>query len=333
MAVLGPVPGGLPSVAVPDVTWGQVWPLTATAAAMFVVILAQSAATSRAYAAKYQDQFDENVDLVGLGLANASAGLTGTFVVNGSPTKTQMVDSAGGRSQLAMLSTAGIILIVLLFLTKPLQYMPNAVLASVVFIIGIELVDLAGMHSILTVRMSEFVVATITATTVVVVGVEQAVILAMVFSVIDHLRRSYAPKDSVLVPTTGAHLHATPVEPHARTLDGLVVYHFAASLYYANANHFSEEILELTAQAEPPVRWLGIDASAVADVDFSGAQTLRELVASLRDRGIRLTLAEVSPDLRAELDRYGITDELGSDAFFDNVSAMVDAYRRVAESE
>jgi sulfate permease, SulP family len=334
VAVLGPVPGGLPGVSVPDVTWSQVWPLTSTAAAMFVVILAQSAATSRAYAAKYQDQFDENVDLVGLGLANVSAGFTGTFVVNGSPTKTQMVDSAGGRSQLAMLSTAGIILVVLLFLTKPLQYMPAAVLASVVFIIGIELIDVAGMRKIYGARLDEFIVATITAATVVIVGVEQAVILAMVFSVIDHLRRSYAPKDSVLVPTTGgAHLRPTPVEPGARTLDGLVVYHFAASLYYANANRFSEEILGLTTEDQPKVRWLGIDASSIDDVDFSGAETLRELAGSLRDRETRLLLAEIAPDVRVELDRYGLTEVIGEDSFFDSVSDMVDAYRSgVAES-
>ena len=333
VAVLGPVPGGLPGISKPNVTWSQVWPLTSTAVAMFVVILAQSAATSAVYAAKYQDPFDENIDLVGLGLANVSAGLTGTFVVNGSPTKTQMVDSAGGRSQLAMLSTAGIILVVLLFLTKPLQYMPSAVLASVVFIIGIELVDIAGMRKIFGVRPNEFVVALVTAATVVAVGVEQAVILAMVFSLIDHLRRSYAPKDSVLVPTPGAHLHATPADPGARTLDGLVVYHFAASLYYANANHFSEEILGLTGDDQPAVQWLGIDASAIADVDFSGAQTLRELAGSLRERGVRLRLAEVTPEVRAELDRHGLTEQLGADAFFETVAAMIDAFRALgAES-
>ena len=111
-----------------------------------MLILAQSAATSRAYAAKYSDEFDENVDLVGLGAANLGAAFTGTFVVNGSPTKTQMVDGAGGRSQLASVTTVAIVAIVLLLLTAPLQYMPEAVLSTVVFLIGIELVDLAGMR-------------------------------------------------------------------------------------------------------------------------------------------------------------------------------------------
>ena len=330
VSTLGPVPGGLPAFGVPDVSWSQVWPLITTAGAMFVVILAQSAATSRAYAAKYQEPFDENIDLVGLSLANASAGLSGTFVVNGSPTKTQMVDSAGGRSQLACLSTAVIVLVVLLFLTKPLQYLPNAVLASVVFIIGVELVDIRGMRRVLAVRRNEFFVALLTAMTVVVVGVEQAVVLAIVVSLIDHVRISYAPKDSVLVPTGGPHLRSVPPDPDARTLDELIVYHFAASLYYANANHFSSEILALTDQAQPHVRWLCIDGSAIADVDYSGAQTLAELAGTLAARGTRLLLAEVAPDVRAELDRYGLTETLGADAFYDTVSGVIAAFQRGA---
>ena len=164
VAVLGSVPGGLPSFSFPAVTinWDLIQQLLPTASAMFVVILAQSAATSRAYAARYGEKFSENVDLVGLGLANIGAGLTGTFVVNGSPTKTQMVDSAGGRSQVAQLTTSVIVVIVLLFLTVPLSYMPEAVLSSVVFLIGVELVDIKGMRTIYAQRPAEFWVALIT---------------------------------------------------------------------------------------------------------------------------------------------------------------------------
>ena len=115
---------------------------------MFVLILAQSAATSRAYAMKYDDSFDENVDLVGLGAGQPRPrASSGTFVVNGSPTKTEMVDNAGGRSQIAQLTTGVIVVVVLLFLTVPLSYMPNAVLAAVVFLIGLKLVDYMGMTS------------------------------------------------------------------------------------------------------------------------------------------------------------------------------------------
>ena len=170
VATLGPVPSGLPNFGLPDVDWRTDSPaLAATAFSIFIVILAQSAATSRAYAAKFGDRnFDENVDLVGLGVANVAAGVSGTFVVNGSPTKTQMVDGAGGRSQVASLACAGVVLIVLLFLTKPLQYLPEAVLSTVVFLIGIELIAIQGMRRIYRLRIDEFVVAAVTALVVVV---------------------------------------------------------------------------------------------------------------------------------------------------------------------
>lgn len=200
MTVLGPVPSGLPHIALPEVQWSLelLSKLLPTAFAMFVVILAQSAATSRAYASRYNESFSENTDLIGLAIANVGACLSGTFMVNGSPTKSQMVDSAGGRSQLSMLVAAIIVLVVLLFLTAPLAYMPEAVLAAVVFMIGIELTDFKGLQSIYVQRRAEFWIALITLFTVVLVGVKEGIILAMLLSIIDHLRGGYHPKNVLL---------------------------------------------------------------------------------------------------------------------------------------
>ncbi len=324
VATLGKVPGGLPSFGWPSgVSWSEFTALLGTAGAIFIVILAQSAATSRAYAAKYEEQFDENVDLVGLSMSNVTAGLSGTFVVNGSPTKTQMVDGAGGRSQVAQMTTAGIVLIVLLFLTKPLQYLPNAVLSSVVFLIGIELVDIAGMRKLFRVRRSEFAVAFLTAAVVVTVGIEQAIILAIVASMIDHLRRGYRPNDTVVVTTAGGHVKTVPVAAGVRSAPGLVVYRFAADLYYANANRFNEEILELVGDGAPDVVCVVVDAGAISDVDFSGGETIKQVVNELGDRGVKLAFADAASDVRADLDTYGVTELLGSDAFHDTVGEAV----------
>ena len=172
VATLGPVPSGLPHVGLPGgVSWSDIVAIAGTSVSIVLVILAQSAATSRAYAVKYQERFVENHDLVGLGVANLAAGLTSTFVVNGSPTKTEMVDSAGGTSQLAQLVTAGIVLAVLLFVTAPLSYLPGAVIAAIVFIIGVHLIDYRGMQGLLHHRPVEFAVALVTALTVVFVSV------------------------------------------------------------------------------------------------------------------------------------------------------------------
>jgi sulfate permease, SulP family len=326
--VLGTVPSGLPHIVLPDVqwSWNLVERLGPVAFAMFVVILAQSAATSRAYAGRYNERFSENVDLLGLGLANIGAGLSGTFVVNGSPTKTQMVDSAGGRTQMSLLIMAVIVLLVLLFLTAPLAYLPEAVLSAVVFLVGIDLIDVEGMRNIYVQRRSEFWVALITALMVVFVGVEQGILLAIVLSLIDHTRRGYRPKNVVLVPgATG--WHAQPVATAAQALPGLFIYRFTHSMYYANAQQLSDEIMDLVSRAQPQVRWFCIDASAVDDVDFSAAETLRSLMAILQEQGIRLVIAQVLEDVR-ERSRFELLQLFGEDAFYDTLPQVVEAYQQ-----
>ncbi|HUJ90815.1 MAG TPA: SulP family inorganic anion transporter [Syntrophorhabdales bacterium] len=333
--MLGAVPSGLPEIGLPDVHWdkGLVLKLLPTAFAMFVVILSQSAATSRAYAARYNERFSENVDLVGLGLANVGAALSGTFVVNGSPTKTQMVDSAGGRSQLSQITTSVIVLLVLLFLTGPLASMPTAVLSAVVFLIGVELIDVKGMRKIWVQRPSEFWVALITAIVVVVVGVEQGILLAMVMSLIEHVRRSYRSKNVVLASDETGGLLALPVITPEQIRPGLLVYHFAHTMYYANAEQLSMEVVELAKGAEPPLVWFCIDASAVADVDFSAAATLREIYGILKGEGIRLVFCDVVDLVKAELDRYELTDLIGKDAFYKTISEVVSTYDKKAASD
>ena len=309
VSTLGPVPSGLPHVGLPKgITWGDTTGLLATAASMFIVILAQSAATSRAYAVRYRERFVENDDLLGLSAANLAAGLSSTFVVNGSPTKTEMVDEAKSHTQAAQLTTAVVVLVVLLFLTKPLQYLPNAVLSAVVFLIGLKLVDIVGMREIWRLRRDEFAVAATTAVVVVCVGVEEGILLAIILSLLLHVRRHYLPATS-----------ATVVVP------GLVVYRFSVGLFYANAERLSEEIIELVDAPEPP-RWLVLDAEAIDDVDYTGGQTLRELSAQLSDRNVVLAVAEPNERLRAELERFGVAAPV-----YDTVDAARAAYDQRSE--
>lgn len=226
-----------------------------------------------------------------------------------------------------MLTTAVIVGIVLLFFTKPLQYMPVATLASVVFLIGVELIDVSGMRRVWAARRDEFLIAAVTAAVVVGVGVEQAIVTAIIFSIIDHVRRSYHPNDSVIVPGASGHPKATRAVPGAQTEPGLVVYHFAASLYYANANRLNEEILQLVDDAEPKVRWFVLDGGAVSDIDYSGGETLKQVHSELEARDVRLLIAEASPEVREQLDRYGVTDRIGVDAYFETGGDAVDAFR------
>jgi sulfate permease, SulP family len=325
VAAVGPVPRGVPNLGLPALGRHDVAALLGAGLSMFVVILAQSAATSRAYAAKYEEPFSEATDLVGLGAANAAAAFSGTFVVNGSPTKAQIVDTAGGRSQLSALAASGVVLLVLVFLTGPLAYLPDAALAAVVFMIAIELIDLAGMRRILANRKYEFAVALLTAVAVVVLGVEYGIALAIIASIVDHLRHSYSPFNTVLVKSPEGHWQPVPAEPGARTEEGLVIYRFGTSLYFANANRLMEDVAALVGRGGP-LRWMVIDCVAIGDVDYTASAVLVKVVEHLHQHHVHLALSSVLGPVRQQLDRYGISKALGQDAYFDTPGLALEAF-------
>lgn len=329
VTTIGTVPAGLPPIEFPAVPLDQIPNLFGIAAACFIVILAQSAATSRAYAVRYGEKFDENVDLVGLGLSNLAAGMSGSFIINGSPTKTEMVDSAGGKSQLAQIVTVGVVLIVLMFITVPLSYLPSAVLATIVFTIGIHLIDFNGMKNLLYRRPVEFIVALVTALTVIFISVGWGIALSVVLSMIAHLRHSYRPLNFLLVESPDRGWTLTPLESGSQAAPGLVVYQFGANLYYANEARFTSEILEIVKNASPSLRWLCLSASSIQDIDFSGSEALKQLHAELKKRGIDLVLSSVEDYVMHQLERDKLVDLIGKEHIFEFTKDVIIAYQKL----
>jgi MFS superfamily sulfate permease-like transporter len=320
----------MPAIALPGIPEGMSVATAASllpaAVSMVLVILAQSAATSRAYAVKYDEQFDENADIVALSGANLAAGLSGTFVVNGSPTKTEIVDEAKSRSQVAQLVTAATVAVVLLFLTKPLEYLPDAALSAVVFAIGVKLVNVRGLRQVLRQRPDEFWIAAITAAVVVVFGVEQGILLAIVLSVLGHVRRHYQPHNKIVTWDADGHRTLIRAEPGVTSEPGLILYRFSVGLFFANAAGFADQVRSLVEVPAPP-RWLVLVADGIDDVDYTGGRTLVEVARRLADRGVTFAIATADPRVRRELDRYGVTELIGADRYFDTVEAARDAFR------
>jgi MFS superfamily sulfate permease-like transporter len=211
-------------------------------------------------------------------------------------------------------------------MTGPLAYLPTAVLAAVVFMIGKDLIDVKEMRQIFMQRRSEFWVAAITAAVVFFVGVEQGIATAIVLSLLDHTRRGYKPKNELLSIDQIGNKQLVPVSSRTQFLPGLIIYRFNHSMYYANMNLFSEEVLDLISRSEPRLSWFCLDATAVDDVDFSAAAMLRETYATLIQHGIRFVLVAVASTVLAEMDRYGLTDLMGKDSFFGTVHELESAY-------
>jgi MFS superfamily sulfate permease-like transporter len=326
ITILGTLPGSLPHLSLPQVPLSDIPKVFNLSVACFIVILAQSAATSRAYAMKFSDTYNENLDLIGLSFANIAAGVSGTFVVNGSPTETEMVKSAGGGTQLTQLTAVFTVLIVLIFFTKPLAYLPTCVLSSVVFLIGLRLIDIKGMTALHRQRPVEFSVALITAMTVIVLGVQQGIEIAIVLSIIAHLRHSYRPLNLLLVPKAGSSMKTVSLKEQQQAVEGLLIYRFGSNLYFANENLFTEEIVELTTNINS-LEWFCISASNIGDVDFTSSETLKSVYAYLKKQGITLVLSDVVLPVMNELERDGIIKMIGRDHIFESVQDVIVAYK------
>jgi len=200
-------------------------------------------------------------------------------------------------------------------------------LSAIVFLIGVGSIDVAGMRRVFVQRRSEFWLALITALTVVIVGVEQGILLAIALSLIGHTRYGYRPKNAVLRPSESGGWQPEPVAKAASAAPGLVVYRFTHSMYYANCQQLADEISFLANTVEPPLRWLCIDASAVDDVDYSAAETLRSVYEKLKARGIRLVVAEIMDDLNTRA-HYKMWELIGEDARYDRLEDVVKQYRQ-----
>jgi high affinity sulfate transporter 1 len=328
VAVVGAVQGGFPPIGLPQgISLNNMVTCVGIAFSCFILIIAQSAATSRSFAMKHGQNVDINRDIVGLAGASLAAGLSGTFVVNGSPTKTQILDEQKGRTQLANLTMSGIVLLVVMFFTTVLTDMPKSVLGAIVFLIGIDLIDVRGLRRIARRRKSEFVIALVTAVVVCAVGVEQGIILAIVLSIIEVIRRHYKPKDFVVtVSPTGDESYAKAV-PGAQSDPGLIIFRYDSDLFYANANRFVDDVEALIDKAPDPVRWLILDAESVDDIDYSAGVSISGLMDYLKAREVTFALSGADTGLVDTLRAYDLLDRIGADHLHDNLSEALDAFR------
>jgi sulfate permease, SulP family len=337
IATIGPVVGGLPHLALMALlslramNRQEVELLLTVSASCAVMILTQSAATARIYAAKHYETVDENLDLYGLSAANVAAALSGGFVVNGSPTQTAMMEDAGGRSQLAQVTTAVVVGVVLLFLTEPLQHLPTCVLGAMVFLVALRLIDFAELRNILSESPQEYALAVMTAAVVVLVGVEEGIVLAMVVSLMRVVRHGYHPHSGVLQANPDGSWKLLPVAPDVETEPGLVLYRFGAELFYANAGRFLEEVSLVVQPIPSPVKWVVVDAEAMTHLDYTAAQIVKRLKTSLDQAGVELAFARVPWDLRSDFDRHHVTEVIGPTWIFNRLHDAIAAFEGSAK--
>jgi high affinity sulfate transporter 1 len=328
VSVVGHIPSGLPNVAVPTPPLSDVRTLIPAALGIFVVSFADGILTARAFAGKHRQHVRAEQELVALTAANAAAGLTQGFAVGASNSRTAVNDSMGARTQIAGLFSVGAIVVILLFLTGPVQYLPSAVLGAVIVSAAFGLVEPAAWRALAAVDRVEVGIAAVTAISVVVFGVLQALIAAVALSLVDSVRRSAHPHDAVIgwVDRMGRYANVG-THPSAEVEPGVVAYRLDDRLFFANARYVKGRVLEAVRAAPTKTSWLVFDAVAMNHVDSTGVEAFGDLVEDLRRDGITLVVARLRAPIKQHFDDAGIVDLVGPEYFYPSVQAAIEAIR------
>lgn len=327
--VIGPIPAGLPSLALPGgIGSGNLKVLISSAVGIALVGYSDNVLTARSFAARGGYRIDANRELLALGAVNLGNGLFQGFPVSSSGSRTAIGDALGSRSQLFSLVAFGVVLLVLLFLRPLLALFPNAALGAIVIVAALRLIDVPEFRRLRRFKRSEFHLALITLAGVLLTDILVGVGLAVGLSVIDLFARLVRPHDAVMgsVPNL-AGLHDVSDWEGATTIPGLLLYRYDAPLCFANAEDFRRRALQAIAAERTPVEWFVLNAEAIIELDSTAVDMLLELADDLGARGIAFAMARVKQDLYVLLQRGGIVDRLGQERFYPTLPTALAAFR------
>jgi high affinity sulfate transporter 1 len=325
--VVGPLPQGLPSFGIPDVSLSDLTAMAAGGLAIAVVSMADTSVLSRSFAGRSGIRVDQDQELLALGAANIGAGFFAGFSISASASRTPVAADAGGRTQLVGVVGALGIAILLVFAPGLTTNLPQATLAAIVMTASLSLVDVAGTVRLWRLRRSEFALSVTCFLGVAVIGVVAGIFFAVALALGAFIWRAWRPYSAILGRVDGLKgYHDVSRYLDARQVDGLVLFRWDAPLFFANAELFRDQVEAAIAAASTPTRWVVVAAEPVTEVDMTAGDMLVELISALERDGISLRFAEMKDPTKDRLKRYGLYEILGSHAFFPTVGMAVDTY-------
>ena len=326
--VVGDIPSGLPIPGFTAIPLADLAAMVFPVAGVAIVAFSDNVLTARTFAVRHDQGVDANAELRALGVCNVGAGLMHGFPVSSSGSRTALGDAVGSRTQLYSIVMLVVVLVVMLFGRGVLATFPTAALGALVIYAALRLVDVPEFKRLARFRHSELILALATTAAVLVLGVLYGVLVAIVLSILDLLRRVARPHDAIqgFVPGV-AGMHDIDDYPNAKLEPGLLVYRYDAPLFFANAENFRERALAAVAELPGPVEWFVLNAEANVEVDLTALDALDQLRVDLQRRGVVFVMARVKQDLRDELEAAGLLDKIGEDHIFPTLPTAVEAYR------
>lgn len=332
VAVVGAVPAGLPSLTIPSVTIQDLFSLLPGALALTILIYADEVLTARVFAARHGQKINANQEFIAIGMANIGAGMLTGFPGATSGSRTVVSDQMGGKSQWVGLIAAALTVIFLLFFTPLLAPLPTVALGAIIIVASLGLLDVAAFRFLRHVRRAEFWLAMVTLLGVLVLGILQGILLAVVLSLVNVIYHISRPHDALLddLDASGGTIYRGVTDKGtAMTEPGLIVYRFDAPLVFANAAFFTERLEALVANAGSELKCVILDSEAISDFDSTAAEALENLDAELEQLGVELWIARANGPLRDLLRVTGLTTRIGEDHIHPSVRAAVSEYRKL----
>jgi MFS superfamily sulfate permease-like transporter len=327
VSVLGAVSATMPALAIPAISVGQVASLVSLSLIISIVVMVQTAATTRSFPSDPDEPPDVDRDFVGAGVGSILSGLIGAFPVNASPPRTAVVCETGGRSQLAGLTAAGIVVALLAFGAALLSRIPNAALGGVLLFVALRIVRLGQIVAIFRQSLAEFLLIVVTAAAIIVLPIEQGVGIGIALSLLNGIWSTTRARTMIFerVPRTSIWWPSSPNIPGERE-PGIVVAGFQAPLSFLNAYHFRHDILAALQSSPEKTRLLVLEATGIVEIDFTAAQVLRDLIRKCHAEGVDFAIARLE-SIRAQqaMTRFGIDQLLGPERSFQSVEEAVQA--------
>ncbi|MCG8305936.1 MAG: solute carrier family 26 protein [Cytophagales bacterium] len=326
--IVGPVPEGLPSFILPEISVAEISRLLPLALLISLVGFMESISISKAIQSKKRNyRVSANKELIGLGIANFTGSLFGSFPVSGGFSRTAINEQAGANTNLSSWISAVIVGLTLLFFTSFFYSLPKAVLASIIMVAVFGLIDVKSAVLLFKTNKKDFAMLLVTFLSTLVFGVQIGILTGVVLSLGLVIHRSVYPHLAELgkLPDTNYYRNLSRF-PEAQERRDALVFRFDSELYFANINYFRDRLEQMIERKGDDLRVIVLNAQSIYALDSSAAKGLEEIVDDCRMRKIEFYMTEVIGPVRDTLRKTGLFEKIGEDHFRMRVQDALDYF-------
>lgn len=315
LAIVGAIPKGLPTLAMPPIDWPFWKELLPSALLIAVIGFLESVSVGKALASRRRQKIDANQELLGLGAANLGAAFSGGYPVAGGFGRSMVNFSSGANTPLASMITAGLMALSLMFLTPLLYHLPRTVLAAIIIVAVAGLIDLKTLKHTWNYDKADAASLIATFVAVLTAGLEPGIAFGAALSIALYLHRSSQPHIAI-VGRVGNTEHFRNVERHpVTTYPHILALRIDENLYFANTNYLEDKIMTLVVDNKD-VDHVVLVCSSISFIDSSALESLELIIERLRNAGVTLHLAEIKGPVMDHLKKTDFLSRLGEGKVF-----------------